>query len=164
MTWSISATSFLCWETAATSGSMKENRWFLCIGSSYCPIPEKQRKSGGTEAIKAGLGDLFLINVQSTYLPHGTSPDDVGFDAAMRFEPRARPAAHAVVRAWRTLRSPIHNDRFTRYEQIYRNWKRHRNPIIGISNVSCLCGTTHRAGQGEPESFTVPLLNYTSAG
>ena len=87
------------------------------------PDPRKTAEIWRTEAIKAGLGDLFLINVQSTYLPHGTSPDDVGFDAAMRFEPRARPAAHAVVRAWRTLKSPIHNDRFTRYEQIYRNWR-----------------------------------------
>ena len=57
------------------------------------PEPRKTAEIWRSEAIKAGLGDLFLVNVQSTYLPQGTSPDTVGFDAAVRFEPRAQPAA-----------------------------------------------------------------------
>jgi lipopolysaccharide biosynthesis protein len=86
------------------------------------PDPRKTADLWRKEAIKAGLGDLFLVNVQSTYLPRGTDPDTVGFDAAMRFEPRGHPPASTIVRAWRTLKSPIHNDRFMPYEKIYRNW------------------------------------------
>jgi lipopolysaccharide biosynthesis protein len=87
------------------------------------PEPRRTAATWRHEAVKAGLGDLFLVNVQSTYLPEGTSPDAVGFDAAIRFEPRGHRTAPKIVRAWRTLRSPIHNDRFTHYERIYRNWR-----------------------------------------
>jgi lipopolysaccharide biosynthesis protein len=79
---------------------------------------------------------LFLVNVQSTYLPEGTAPDAVGFDAAMRFEPRAQPTAPTIVRAWRTVKSPIHNDRITRYEQIYRYWRDAPQP--GYRHFECL--------------------------
>jgi len=48
------------------------------------PEPRKTAEIWRSEAIKAGLGDLFLVNVQSTYLPQGTSPDTVGFDALRR--------------------------------------------------------------------------------
>jgi lipopolysaccharide biosynthesis protein len=93
------------------------------------PEPRKTAEIWRNEAIKAGLGDLFLVNVQSTYLPEGTNPDSVGFDAAMRFEPRARPTAPKIVRAWRTLKSPIHNDRVMPYKQIYRTWRDAPQPL-----------------------------------
>jgi lipopolysaccharide biosynthesis protein len=93
------------------------------------PEPRRTAEIWRNEAIKAGLGDLFLVNVQSTYLPQGTSPDTVAFDAAVRFEPRAQPAAPTIVRAWRTLKSPIHNDRFTHYKQLYRHWKDAPQPL-----------------------------------
>ena len=125
----IFAISFRCWETAATSAS-KESRCVLVYRVELLPEPRKTAEIWRKEAIKAGLGDLFLVNVQSSYLPQGTSPDTVGFDAAIRFEPRAHPTAPTIVRAWRTLRSPIHNDRFTRYEQIYRNWRDAPQPAV----------------------------------
>jgi lipopolysaccharide biosynthesis protein len=87
------------------------------------PEPNRTAELWREEAEKAGLGGLFLVNVQSTYLDQGTNPESVGFDAAVRFEPRSRPAAPAIVRAWRTIKSPIHNDRLTPYRQLYRVWK-----------------------------------------
>ena len=87
------------------------------------PEPRKTAEIWRQEAIKAGIGDLFLVNVQSTYLPEGTNPETVGFDAAMRFEPRASPTAPHLIRAWRTLKSPIHNDRLFHYQQIYSKWR-----------------------------------------
>jgi lipopolysaccharide biosynthesis protein len=92
------------------------------------PDPIRTADLWREEAEKAGLGGLFLVNVQSTYLHEGTSPESVGFDAAMRFEPRSRPTASSLVRAWRTLKSPIHNDRVIPYRQLYRVWKNAPQP------------------------------------
>jgi lipopolysaccharide biosynthesis protein len=87
------------------------------------PDPRRTAELWRQEAIKAGLGGLFLVNVQSTYLAEGTDPGLVGFDAAMRFEPRATPTASSALRAWRTIKSPIHNDRRMPYRKIYKNWR-----------------------------------------
>jgi len=117
------------------------------------PEPRKTAEIWRNEAIKAGLGDLFLVNVQSTYLVEGTNPDLVGFDAAMRFEPRGNATAPTVVRAWRTLKSPIHNDRVTL-----------RSRSIVISSAYCPCGTILRAGQEGRGLFAVPLRSCMRDG
>lgn len=76
-----------------------------------------------SEARKAGLGELFLVNVESNYVRNGQDCSRIGFDAAMRFQPNSNMFhAPKFVRALRALKSLRRNDRVFDYRQLYKRW------------------------------------------
>jgi lipopolysaccharide biosynthesis protein len=104
------------------------------------PDPRATAEIWREEARKHGLPGLFLVRVESNYVIGPTSPAEIGFDAAVRFQPnfaalttssplsksvgkllRARyPKLHAAIRGSRT---PSAEDRIYEYSDIYQNWK-----------------------------------------
>jgi len=97
------------------------------------------------EAVKAGLPGLFLVNVQGPHVGKGTSPEEIGFDAAIRFQPNIHDLSprNRVVGLARMLRWMITDavrenmsvfsastwkrarmeNRLIPYERVYRLWK-----------------------------------------
>lgn len=102
------------------------------------PTPQATAEIWRREAAKAGLGELFLVNVQSPLVREGTQPETIGFDAAIRFQPaiRGMSAPNKLVAAGRVLRSPLRNDRVLSYSSVYRHWKDHH--ISAYRNFECV--------------------------
>ena len=93
------------------------------------PEPRKTAEIWRSEAIKAGLGDLFLVNVQSTYLPMEPAPTPwaltrrfalnpghtphprrlfvPGEPSSLPFTTIASPAMSSFIATGETLRSPF---------------------------------------------------------
>jgi len=95
------------------------------------------------EVERAGLGGIFLVNIESNYIAFPTSPESLGFDASVRFEPnfngfRLKLASHklgAVVKdrfgaeifnALRRLkpRKSEFSDSIYDYAEFIGNWRR----------------------------------------
>jgi len=97
------------------------------------------------EAKRAGLLGLFLVNVQGPHVRLGTSPQNIGFDAAIRFQPNIRELSPPnkivgllcvlkwmVANGWRPgarglsgnvwKRARMEN-RFVSHERVYKHWK-----------------------------------------
>ena len=102
------------------------------------PTPEATAEIWRREASAAGLGELFLVNVQSPLVRGGTQPQTIGFDAAIRFQPdiKGLGAPNKFVAATRVLRSPLRNDRVISYRRVYLNWKEH--PITEYRHFECV--------------------------
>jgi lipopolysaccharide biosynthesis protein len=88
------------------------------------PDPLRTVEIWRSEAKKAGLGDLFLVNVESNYVRFPQNSAKIGFDAAMRFQPNVNSFyAPTIIRGLRRLKSPIRNDRVYSYRSLYEKWK-----------------------------------------
>lgn len=72
---------------------------FLVYRASSFPNPRKTVEVWREEAHKLGIGDIFLARVESFPNEH-TNPVDLGFDAAVEFQPD-----------WKRLGPPIQNGR-----------------------------------------------------
>lgn len=107
------------------------------------------------EAEKAGLGGLFLVNVESNYLAVRTSPSSFGFDASVRFEPnfnghRLKLASHHLGRNIKErFGSEVFNvlsrlkprksqskDSVYDYADFFQNWKRY--PVREERHFECV--------------------------
>ena len=102
------------------------------------PDPKRTAELWREEAHKAGLGGLFLVNVESNYVEDATPSESVGFDAAMRFQPDlqqfrfangSRALATPVRRILKSrlveaVRSRSRGDKVFRYADLYRNWEK----------------------------------------
>ena len=69
---------------------------FLVYRASYLPDSLKTTSIWREEAMKAGIGDIFLARVESMGEEYNVDPVKTGFDAAVEFQPR-----------WRDLGKPI---------------------------------------------------------
>ncbi len=86
--------------------------------------PERTADLWRNEVGKAGLGDLFLVNVESNYVRIPRNYTTMGFDAAVRFQPNFQSFnASRLVRVLRALRSPRRMDRVFSYRELYKRWK-----------------------------------------
>ncbi len=93
------------------------------------PDPLRTAQTWRDEAKQAGLGELFLVNVESTFVRATQDPSKIGFDAAVRFQPNTQLfSASPLIRALRTLRSPLRNDRVFQYRDLYRRWEASQAP------------------------------------
>jgi lipopolysaccharide biosynthesis protein len=88
------------------------------------PDPKRTAEIWRQEAIRSGVGNLFLVNVQGPQTPEATNPESVGFDAAVRFQPHivGLSAPNPIAAAWRVFKSPRRNDRIFSYERVFRLW------------------------------------------
>ncbi len=88
------------------------------------PNPPRTAETWRAEVRRAGLGDLFLINVESNWVRFPEDSRKIGFDAAVRFQPNHYSFhASALTRGIRILRSPRRNDRLFSYRALYEKWK-----------------------------------------
>jgi lipopolysaccharide biosynthesis protein len=83
---------------------------FLVYRSSLLPDPRATIERWREQAVKEGLGELFLCRVESTIHDEG-DPKELGFDAAVEFHPVCRTVGKPVVtnRLWylRRRREPV---------------------------------------------------------
>jgi len=88
------------------------------------PAPQRTTEIWRNEVRKAGLGELLLVNVESNYVRTPKDPVEMGFDAALRFQPDFTSFhASAPIRALRKLKSPRRDDKVYSYAGLYRKWK-----------------------------------------
>lgn len=87
------------------------------------PDPERTADIWRAEVRKAGLGDLFLVNVESVLVRDTRDSTKIGFDAAMRFQPNLSIVSPFVDRVRQRLQSPIRKNRVLAYDDLYRYWK-----------------------------------------
>jgi hypothetical protein len=93
------------------------------------PEPQQTAERWRSEVRKAGLGDLFLVNVESNYVRTPRDFTGIGFNAALRFEPsgysfhysKFMRGLHSLQRFWRT-------DAIHPYGDLYRFWKSSCSP------------------------------------
>lgn len=85
------------------------------------PNPHRTADLWREEARKAGLDDIFLVNVESNYVREGQNPKEIGFDAAMRFQPNVLMFSK-IDRALHAVKSPIKLDTIYDYRELYRRW------------------------------------------
>jgi lipopolysaccharide biosynthesis protein len=108
-----------------------------------------------SETQRAGLGDLFLVNVESNYVADATDPGSFGFDASLKFQPkftdfrmtaaahdigenikkRFGPGAYKLVKRFKPPTSQF-KDRIFDYEEVYRNWQ--RSPARAGAHFDCV--------------------------
>jgi hypothetical protein len=113
------------------------------------PDPVATAEIWRREAEKWGLPGLFLVRLESNYVPGVTSPGAVGFDATVRFQPDytvllavppRSPARMGAAKAVRTYLPWVHRelnrfrpqsiqDNVIDYERLYRNWQ-NRSPRV----------------------------------
>lgn len=88
------------------------------------PDPQRTAELWRDEVRKAGLGDLFLVNVESLHVRIPQDFTKIGFDAAMRFQPDLNIVGAPIVSRIRNrLRSPIRMNRVFAYHDVHRFWK-----------------------------------------
>jgi lipopolysaccharide biosynthesis protein len=114
------------------------------------PDPRRTADTWRLEAKKAGLGDLFLVNVESNYVRTPQDSSKIGFDAAVRFQPNFQ-SFHAprLIRGLRALlRSPRHIDRIYDYNDLYRRWRASaRSPYRSFECVTPMWDNSARRSQ-----------------
>ena len=60
---------------------------FLVYKTNLLPDPKKTAQIWRQAAEKAGIGGLYLVTVENSYLGDAPAPVDIGFDAAVEFAP-----------------------------------------------------------------------------
>ena len=88
------------------------------------PDPAQTAETWRAEVRKAGLGDLFLVNVESNFVHTPQDSTNMGFDAAVRFQPHGfsfHPSM--LIRGLHALRSRKRSGRVYAYRDLYKNWK-----------------------------------------
>lgn len=89
------------------------------------PHPRHTAQIWRDEAGKAGLGDLFLVNIQSNEASAETVPSEVGFDAAVQFQPNIHWFRGALPRrALSWAKSKVSDRIFVHsYPRLVERWK-----------------------------------------
>ncbi len=86
-----------------------EGKPVLVYSASRLPDPRRTAEIWRTEAQRLGIGEIFLLRVE-TFAGQRGNPEDIGFDAAVEFWPDwssdARPRQPTVVRAFRSSSDP----------------------------------------------------------
>lgn len=88
------------------------------------PEPEQTAERWRDEVRKAGLGDLFLVNVESNYISTPRDYTGIGFNAAVRFEPSGYSLRYSKLRRkLHILQNHWRGDAVHPYRDLYRFWK-----------------------------------------
>jgi len=88
------------------------------------PDPKRTAEIWRAETLKAGLGDLFLVTVESNAVRTLRDPGSIGFDASVRFQPSAYKFHYSKFeRGLLRLRNLKHRDTIYPYRDLYRFWK-----------------------------------------
>jgi lipopolysaccharide biosynthesis protein len=94
---------------------------FLVYRSARLPNPKKTTDIWRREAIRAGIGELFLCLVESNFPDVRVIPTDHGFDAAVDFQPNgALFNASFLTRVVRRISAGRSNSRIFKYEDLVR--------------------------------------------
>lgn len=78
---------------------------FLVYRTELMPNPRRTAEIWRKAAQRAGLGDLFLVRVES--FVEGVDPQSVGFDAALEFAPDWRRSGRIYYSKWQRLLSHL---------------------------------------------------------
>jgi len=88
------------------------------------PNAQQTAERWRTETRRAGLGDIFLMNVESNSVRTPRDPRSFGFDASLRFQPSAYSFHYSnFARRLQRLRSLGLTDTIYPYRDLYRFWK-----------------------------------------
>ncbi len=116
------------------------------------PDPRHTAEIWRSAVRKAGLGDLFLVNVQSNFVRHPRDSASMGFDAAVRFQPNLYSfQASKFIHGLRALRSPKRNDRVFSYGELYRRWRSAPSP--GNRSFECVTPMWDNSARRERRAF-----------
>jgi lipopolysaccharide biosynthesis protein len=116
------------------------------------PDPLRTAEIWREEVKQAGMGDLFLVNVESTFVREPQDPSKIGFDAAVRFQPNTQLFnASPLIRALRTLRSPLRNDRVFQYRDLYERWEASPTPLY--RRFECVTPMWDNSARRERKAF-----------
>jgi lipopolysaccharide biosynthesis protein len=87
------------------------------------PQPQKTAERWRAEACKAGLGEIFLVNVESNAIRVPLDPRILGFDASVRFQPSAFSFHYSKFeRRSQRLKNIGSKDAVYPYRDLHRFW------------------------------------------
>jgi lipopolysaccharide biosynthesis protein len=132
------------------------------------PDPRRTADLWRREAQKAGLADLFLVNVESNYVIAPANPSSFGFDASVRFQPNfTRTGMIAAsfslrktieqrfgIRVANALarlkpKKPEFKDSIYEYSDFYRKWKTTPKPLhLSFECVTPMWDNSARRAKG----------------
>jgi hypothetical protein len=95
------------------------------------PSPAHTAEIWRNEAAKEGIGDLYLVSVESNFgsiVP--ADPSGVGFDASLQFEPNSRHfyTTSFHTRIFRKIRRVLQGDGRRSYAHLHRRWAHQCTP------------------------------------
>ncbi len=100
---------------------------FLVYRAGDLPYASQTAESWRKEAIKAGIGDIFLCTVESNFKGSRVDPALIGFDAAVEFQPSwARPSF--IQRAWERLLREVSSKGRLNYSELVEQALQAPNP------------------------------------
>jgi lipopolysaccharide biosynthesis protein len=116
------------------------------------PYPERTAEIWRNEITKHGFDGLYLVSVESNFGPVAVNPSDMGFDAALQFEPnRAHLFTTSVhLKISRHIKRFIQVDNRVSYDFMFRQWLRQATP--NYRRFNCVMpmwdNTSRAAGTG----------------
>ena len=117
---------------------------FLVYRASQLPDSVETTSIWREKAMKAGIGDIFLVRVESMTVECNIDPVKTGFDAALEFQPRWRTLGKPLHRSflWRILSKigvgqPYMINRFYDYGSIAKRMLNEEKP--NYKRFSCVC-------------------------
>ncbi len=95
---------------------------FLVYRSSRLPNPKGTTDRWREEAMKLGIGDLYLCHVENIFEDALMNPRSLGFDAAVEFQPKVSLLRHSLLqRAIQRFFPGAANNRVHFYRELVRN-------------------------------------------
>jgi lipopolysaccharide biosynthesis protein len=117
---------------------------FLVYRASKLPDSVATTTIWREEALKAGIGDIYLVRVESMTNEYNVNPEKSGFDAAVEFQPRWRDLGKPMRRSllWRMLSlvgvgKPYIDHKFYDYGTVVNRMLHEREP--NYRRFSCVC-------------------------
>ena len=113
-------------------GTLEDNRYIRIEGKplvliyriELLPNPMRTAEIWREETKRAGLGDIFLLNVESSFIRVGRDPREFGFDASVRFQPSGHTFQYSrLSRALRAAPYFLRRDTVFPYRDLHRFWK-----------------------------------------
>jgi lipopolysaccharide biosynthesis protein len=127
---------------------------FLVYRAGRIPGVARTLETWRAEALRLGLGELYLCKVESGHLERGRAPGEDGFDAAVDFQPdwqalgtpirRGRPAWRALTRLGLSERGYQHHNVFDYADVVRRMLERPPVPYPRFPGVTPMWDNTAR--------------------
>jgi Glycosyltransferase WbsX len=129
----------------------------LVYRTEALPSPAKTADIWRSEAIRDGIGDLFLVSVESDFNLAPRAPETFGFDAALQFEPNRRHhyPTSLIGRVGGRIRRMLPRREVFSYPYLYRKWL--QQPAAGYRRFDCVTpmwDNTPRRNKGEAVIYT----------
>jgi hypothetical protein len=119
------------------------------------PNPEGTAEIWRTEAIKEGIGDLFLVSVESNFGSLPKNPSTFGFDASLQFEPNSshRITTSPLIHGLRRIKLTLTGDNILSYPDLYRKWAEQAAP--GYRRFDCVTPMWDNSARRKKRSATI---------